>query len=72
MPGILAGASLVFLTTMKELPATLVLSPTGYRTLSTSIWTNVSEAFFTQAAAPALLLILLSSIPLAFLTFREK
>ncbi len=72
MPGILAGASLVFLTTMKELPATLVLSPTGYRTLSTSIWTNISEAFFTQAAAPALLLILLSSIPLAFLTFKQK
>jgi iron(III) transport system permease protein len=71
-PGIAAGAALVFLTAMKELPATLLLSPTGFRTLSTAIWSNVSEAFFAQAAAPALLLILLSSIPLALLTLRER
>ena len=31
-PGIAAGASLVFLLTMKELPATLILSPTGFTT----------------------------------------
>ena len=71
-PGLAAGAALVFLTAMKELPATLILSPTGFRTLSTAIWSNISEAFFAQAAAPALLLILLSSIPLALLTLREK
>lgn len=71
-PGILAGLALVFLTTMKELPATLILSPIGYRTLSTAVWSNISEAFFAQAAAPALLLLLLSSVPLALLTLREK
>jgi iron(III) transport system permease protein len=71
-PGILAGGALVFLTVMKELPATLLLGPTGFRTLSTAVWSNISEALFAQAAAPALLLILLSSIPLAFLTLREK
>ena len=71
-PGLAAGAALVFLTAMKELPATLILSPTGFRTLSTAIWSNISEAFFAKAAAPALLLILLSSIPLALLTLREK
>ncbi len=70
-PGIFAGAALVFLTAMKELPATLILSPAGFRTLSTAVWGNISEAFFAQAAAPALLLILLSSLPLALLTFRE-
>jgi iron(III) transport system permease protein len=71
-PGVSAGAALVFLTAMKELPVTLILSPAGFRTLSTTLWANVSEAFFAQAAVPALLLILLSSIPLAFLTFRDR
>jgi iron(III) transport system permease protein len=71
-PGMAAGMALVFLTCMKELPATLILSPWGYRTLATSVWGNISEAFFAQAAAPALMLILLSSIPMAFLTLRDK
>jgi iron(III) transport system permease protein len=68
---LLAGAALVFLTTMKELPLTLILSPIGFRTLSTAVWGNISEAFFAQAAVPALLLILVSSIPLALLSLRE-
>lgn len=71
-PGLLAGFGLVFLTCMKELPATLLLSPLGFETLATAVWSHISEAFFTQAAAPALLLILLSSVPLAILTLRDK
>ncbi len=71
-PGIWAGAALVFLLTMKELPATLILRPIGFPTLATSIWSAASEAFFAQAAAPALLLILASSVPLAFLMLRER
>lgn len=70
-PGVLAGLGLVFLTAMKELPATLILSPFGYRTLATSVWSYISEAFFAQAAAPALAILLLSSLPLAFLSLRE-
>ncbi|MDE2844238.1 MAG: iron ABC transporter permease [Chloroflexota bacterium] len=71
-PGLLSGAALVFLLTMKELPATLILRPTGFPTLATSIWSAASEAFFAQAAAPALLLILASSVPLAFLMLRGR
>ncbi|MDX1412730.1 MAG: iron ABC transporter permease [Candidatus Promineifilaceae bacterium] len=71
-PGILAGAALVFLTCMKELPATLILSPMGFSTLATQIWANINEAFFARAALPTLLLLLLSSLPLAVLTLREK
>ncbi|NKQ37017.1 MAG: iron ABC transporter permease [Chloroflexi bacterium] len=71
-PGIIAGGALVFLTAMKELPATLILSPLGANFLSAQIWTNINEAFFARAAAPTLLLILLSSIPLAWMTLREK
>lgn len=62
MPGIATAAALVFLTTMKELPATLLLAPIGFSTLATQVWGAVSEAYFARAAAPALILILTSSI----------
>jgi iron(III) transport system permease protein len=71
-PGLLAGGALVFLTCMKELPATLLLAPTGYPTLATQVWDATREAFFARAAAPAMALILLSSIPMAFLVLRER
>ena len=71
-PGIVAGASLVFLLTMKELPATLILSPTGFTTLATSVWSYTSEAFFARAAMSSLLLIIVSGIPLALLMLRER
>jgi iron(III) transport system permease protein len=70
-PGILAGGALVFLTCMKELPATLLLAPTGYETLATQVWNATSEAFFGRAAAPALALVLLSALPMALLVIRE-
>ena len=70
MPGAFAGGAMVFLLTMKELPATLILSPIGYRTLSTSIWSAASEAFFAKTAAAGLLLILVAGVPTAYLTLR--
>jgi iron(III) transport system permease protein len=69
-PGVLAAGALVFLLTMKELPATLLLSPLGFDTLATAIWSAASEAYFAQAAAPALLLVAVSAIPMAILTLR--
>ena len=51
-PGILAGAALVFLLTMKELPATLILSPIGFTTLASSIWAAAQEAFFAPRRGP--------------------
>ena len=70
--GVLMGMGLVFLITIKELPATLILGPLGFKTLATAIWSASSEAFFAQAAAPALTLILVSSVPMAFLVMRER
>lgn len=70
-PGIVAAGAMVFLTCMKELPATLILSPIGFDTLAAGVWSNISEAFFARAAVPTLLLILLSSVPLALLTLRD-
>ncbi|MBI4320551.1 MAG: iron ABC transporter permease [Chloroflexi bacterium] len=70
-PGILAGLAMVFLTTMKELPATLLLSPIGFKTLATTIWSATSGAFFAAAAAPALLLVLVSGLSIVLLIRTE-
>ena len=70
--GLLGGAGLVFLTTVKDLPATLILSPIGFDTLATSIWGATSEGLFARAAVPALLLILISLIPMALMVTGEE
>lgn len=71
-PGVAAGFALVFLTAMKELPATLLLAPTGYPTLATEVWGAASAVFFAKAAAPAITLIVLASLPLTVLVARER
>ncbi len=71
-PGVAAAGALVFLTCMKELPATLLLAPTEYGTLATRVWTASNEAFLARAAAPALALVLLSSLPMVVLVLRES
>jgi len=70
-PGIFAGAALVFLTTIKELPATLLLAPTGFSTLAIQVWSATDEAFFARAAAPALLLLAVSSLSI-FIILKEE
>jgi iron(III) transport system permease protein len=69
-PGLLAGGCLVFLTAMKELPATLLLRPTGFDTLATRIWTGAAEGIYSEAAVPALWLVLVSALPVYWLTIR--
>ncbi|MQF70039.1 iron ABC transporter permease [SAR202 cluster bacterium AD-804-J14_MRT_500m] len=71
-PGLLAGGALVFMLTMKELPATMILSPIGFDTLAISIWSTASEAFFAEAAVHALLLVLVSSIPMTIFMLKEQ
>jgi iron(III) transport system permease protein len=71
-PGVLAGAALVMLTTLKELPVTLLLSPTGFTTLPTEIWNHATEAAYGPAAAPALLLIVLSALPTLLLAAKDR
>lgn len=63
-PGLLAGAALVFLTAMKELPATLLLRPAGADTLAVRVWTGASEGLYAQAAPAALLVIAVSALVL--------
>ena len=63
-PGLAAGGALVFLTAMKELPATLLLLPAGAQTLATLVWTGAAEGRYGQAAAPALLVLAVSALVL--------
>lgn len=71
-PGIWMGVALVFLTVMKELPATLILGPTGFHTLATRIWGATEEALFTQAAPSALILVLVSAFSLWIILQQEE
>ncbi|ARS89191.1 ABC transporter permease [Natrarchaeobaculum aegyptiacum] len=72
MPGLVAGAVLVFLTTMKELPATLMLQPIGMDTLVSIIWDAQNALAYRYAAIPALLLILISGFSMLVMLFQEE
>ncbi len=67
-PGIGAGVLLVALTAMKELPATLLLRPTGTDTLATSLWRLTETSAYAAAAPYALALIAIAAIPAYLLT----
>ena len=71
-PGLSAGAALVFLTTMKELPATLLLAPPGYDTIVTFIWRVRAAGYYGEAAIPALLLVVLSAASMAVILRRGE
>jgi iron(III) transport system permease protein len=61
--GIAAGSLLVLLTAMKELPATLMLRPTGFDTLATQLWSRTEVAAYGAAAPYAIALIALAAVP---------
>ncbi|MBA3300540.1 MAG: iron ABC transporter permease, partial [Thermoleophilaceae bacterium] len=60
-PGLLAGTTLVFLSTMKELPATLLLRPIGFDTLATEVWSATSVSRYAEAAPAALALCVMAA-----------
>ncbi|MFD5622736.1 ABC transporter permease [Streptomyces yangpuensis] len=70
-PGVAAGAALTFVVCMKELPATLLLRPTGMDTLATRLWTETGTGSFAAAAPYAAALILLAAIP-SYLLGRHR
>lgn len=63
---LVAGWLIVFMSVIKELPTTLLLSPLDFGTLATRIWSLTEEAFFTAAAPPVLLLLGLAAVALWF------
>ncbi|MUV85042.1 ABC transporter permease subunit [Natronomonas sp. CBA1123] len=71
-PGVVAGAALVFLTTMKELPVTLILRPTGFETIVTQIWRAQAAAYYQYAVVPAFLLLAVSGLSMVVLLLQEE
>ncbi|HAC16238.1 MAG TPA: iron ABC transporter permease [Bacteroidetes bacterium] len=69
--GIVAGAALVFLSCMKELPITILLSPIGFETLALNVWSYSNEAMFAEAAPFAIAILLFSSLFVGILFSRE-
>jgi iron(III) transport system permease protein len=69
--GILAGAALVFLSAMKELPTTLILRPLEYETFSTRIWQFHREAFLPLIGFPGIVLMIVSAFGLIIILWRD-
>ena len=64
---ILAGSILVFVDIVKELPMTLLLRPFNFETLATYTYQFAHDELMEQASMPALIIILVSMIPIIFL-----
>jgi iron(III) transport system permease protein len=62
----------VFLTAAKELPATLLLRPTGSHTLASAMWQHTSVSDYGQAGPYALALLVVTSVPAAVLARRTR
>ena len=71
-PGIAAGAGLVLLSAMKELPITLLLAPAGFPTLATRIWSAAEDAFWAEASIAALALVAVSGVLTWILVIRRE
>lgn len=69
-PGLGAAAALVFLAVTTELTATLLLAPTGTRTLATEFWSH-SDSVAYAAAAPYAAVMVVISAPATYLLTRQ-
>ncbi|MDY6870800.1 MAG: iron ABC transporter permease [Actinomycetota bacterium] len=70
-PAAAAGASMVFMAVATELTATLLLAPTGTRTLSMRFWSYASELDYAAAAPYALVLVLLA-VPVTMILLKQS
>ena len=63
-PALIMSALLVFVDSMKELPATLILRPFNFDTLATHVYTYASLSQIEEAALPALTIVLAGLLPI--------
>lgn len=68
LPSIWAAALLVFVDTMKELPATLVLRPFNFDTLAVVTYNFARDERLAEAALPALTIVMVSLLPVILLS----
>lgn len=67
-PAIMTAAVLVFVDTVKELSATILLRPFGFNTLATLVYENASRAVMQDGALAALLIIATALVPVVLLS----
>jgi iron(III) transport system permease protein len=67
--GVLTALVLVFVETVKEMPATLLLRPFGLDTLSIAVWERTAESQWAEASVPALAIVAAGLLPV-FLAIR--
>jgi len=68
--GLLTGAMLTFVDVMKELPATMVIRPFNFDTLAIRVYNLAADERLTEAAGPALAIVLVGIIPVIILSLR--
>jgi len=66
-PALIAGSILVFVDTMKELPATLILRPFNFETLATFVYQYASDELLVECAPAALTIVLAGIMPVILL-----
>ncbi|WP_419855347.1 ABC transporter permease [Candidatus Poriferisodalis sp.] len=71
-PALLAGAGLVLLSVMKELPISLLISPLGFSTLATQIFGSFEDAFVAEAGLMGVTLVAMSFLLTWFLVVRRQ
>jgi iron(III) transport system permease protein len=72
LPGILAAGAMTMLSSVKELPAALLLRPIGLETLATNIWKFSSVSDYSSVGPYALAMVLLAVVPVAVLTATSQ
>ena len=71
LPGALSAALLVFVDTLKEMPATLLMRPFDWDTLAVRVFEMTSEGEWARASLPALTLVLVGLLPVIGLIRRS-
>ncbi|WP_035267272.1 iron ABC transporter permease [Ahrensia sp. 13_GOM-1096m] len=66
---LLTGLLIVFVDTMKELPATLILRPFNFDTLAVQAYRLASDERLAQAAVPSLIIVAFGLLPVIILCF---
>lgn len=66
-PALVASALLVFVDAMKELPATLLLRPANFETLSTLLYAEAARGTYEEGAIAALAIVLAGLVPVVLL-----
>jgi len=71
-PAVATAALLVFVDAMKELPATLLLRPFDFETLSTSVYSYAARGSFEQGAVAALAIVIAAFLPVLWLARTSR